>query len=389
MSPRHTFESSRWALGALLACACTPAEMRPVDFSSVTTATDTSGDGDGDPSGDGDGDPTGDGDGDGDGDPTGDGDGEPGDPPTVVSTIPTAGSMAVDPNTTITVTFSEAMDSSSITSNGGADTCSGAVRVSSDDFATCVPLLAEVMAGDGDTAFTLTPVEPLRSRRNYRIRVVSYATSAIGVELGTDYNSPQPFVSRYYHTIVIDGTNDFDLSDEEFATTSPGFSGYVAWDADYVYLAMQGPDLASDNPQLFWFAYLGGNPSSPMGVTYNGQQPTLPFGARWHPRWKSDDTFTDMQEYAGSWGDAAAVWLEGPDWVHAGDYLELRLSRTALDSGNLVPVVMGLLREAPNNEATYAGVPDSAFSDGFDPDIEAHYEFDLDGSVLPVEHPAL
>ncbi|PRP96101.1 RCC1 domain-containing protein [Enhygromyxa salina] len=63
---------------AILLLAGCPGDPDP----GLDTATDTTGDGDGDPSGDGDGDPTGDGDGDpgdGDGDPTGDGDGETGD----------------------------------------------------------------------------------------------------------------------------------------------------------------------------------------------------------------------------------------------------------------------------------------------------------------------
>jgi hypothetical protein len=72
---RHTIASLLSLSCLIVACADDQTTAETIG------ATETAGDGDGDPTGDGDGDPTGDGDGDptgdGDGDPTGDGDGDP------------------------------------------------------------------------------------------------------------------------------------------------------------------------------------------------------------------------------------------------------------------------------------------------------------------------
>ena len=360
-------------------CACTPEQMRPVSFSSTNDdATGDTGDGDGDGE-------SGDGDGDGDGE-TGDGDADMGVPPMVVETAPAPGSVGVDPDSTVVVTFSEAMLPGSITSNGAADTCSGAVQVSADDFLTCVPLATEVGAAVGDTIFTLTPLEPLKSRREYQIRVAGFAMSAAGVEMGATYDTVEPFVTRYYHSIAIDGVNDFDNSDEHLATTSMGFDAYVAWDSDFVYLGMNGGDIGGGNPLLFLTAYIGGTPGSTSGVAYVGQTPSLPFEARWHARWKADDTYTNMQEFGGSWGDAGVAWFNTDDWAHEGTFIELRMSRAALEVGGSLALVMSLVRETNNNQATYAGVPSTAFVDGLDPNFSSWYEFDLEGSVLPSEH---
>jgi hypothetical protein len=374
-----------WALVAVCmaaAAACTSAEMRPISFATTNDdATGDTGDGDGDGgTGDGDGD-TGDGDGD-----TGDGDGEVGDPPMVVETAPAPGSTGVDSNSSIVVSFSEAMLPGSITSNGAADTCSGGVQLSDDDFATCVPLANEVGAAAGDTIFTLTPLEPLDSRRNYHIRVAAFATSAAGVELGATYDTSEPFVTRYYHTITIDGRNDFDNSDERFATSSLGFDAYVAWDRDWVYLGMSGSDLDGGSEQLFLTGYVGGMPGSMGGVSYQGQTPSLPFAARWHLRWRADDNYTNMQEFGGAWGDAVGIWFNIDDWAHLGTFVEMRMPRGMLEVEGGLALVMSLVRETNNNQGTYAGVPGGGIVDGVDPDFSSWFEFDLEGSVLPSEH---
>ena len=55
------------------------------------------------------------------------------------SVVPGNASTGILPETTITVTFNEAMDSSTITSTN-TTVCQGAVQVSRDEFATCVPM---------------------------------------------------------------------------------------------------------------------------------------------------------------------------------------------------------------------------------------------------------
>jgi hypothetical protein len=64
------------------------------------------------------------------------------------------------------------------------------------------------------------------------------------------------------------------------------------------------------------------------------------------------------------------------------------MPRAALEVGANLALVMSLVRETNNNQATYAGLPSSAIADGLDPNFSSWYEFDLEGSVLPSEHVA-
>ena len=178
--------AGRAALAACLICACTDGEARPVSFAPSTSEGTGTGDGDGDLTGDGDGDPSGDG----DGDMSGDGDGEPdlGDPPEVLSTAPAPGDSAVDPQTSFVVTFASAMDTELLTTNSGAQTCSGGFQVSDDGFATCVPLNAEVGGANADTTFTFTSLVELDSHRDYELRLADYVVTeaGFGADLGAE-----------------------------------------------------------------------------------------------------------------------------------------------------------------------------------------------------------
>ena len=71
------------------------------------------------------------------------------------------------------------------------------------------------------------------------------------------FTTSDPFLVRYYHTIVLDGVNDF-APEESFATASFQHTGYVAWDLDYLYLGMTAFDLSVDEPNTWFVGYLGG-----------------------------------------------------------------------------------------------------------------------------------
>ena len=58
--------------------------------------------------------------------------------PTVTSVTPTDNQSAVSIADNVSVTFSEAMDNSTITTNTSNTTCSGSLQLSSDNFSTCI-----------------------------------------------------------------------------------------------------------------------------------------------------------------------------------------------------------------------------------------------------------
>ncbi len=309
-----------------------------------------------------------------------------GDAPSVLSTSPDDLASGVDADPTISVTFSEAMDGATLTTNTADTTCSGTLQVSADDFATCVRMIAAPASLD-DLTFTVGPAAALTSATTYQIRVLAEASDAGGTPMGVEFTSANGFVVRYFHTITLDGINDFGPG-ETFVSSTLGHVGYVAWDTTYVYLGMNSPDLAGNSNLIWLVAYLGGPLGSPLGVTYNSQQPMLPFDALWHLRWRANDNFGGALEWNG------ATWINpgfGPnagsnDVAFAGSFVEMRVAWANLDNPDLLDVHLGMLREQAFNEASWAAVPGSSYVDGYDPNYTKYFEFDVLGSTLPADH---
>lgn len=188
--------------------------------------------------------------------------------------------------------------------------------------------------------------------------------------------------SAYAHTILIDGTNDF-ATEDIFSTTTNGYTAYVSWDATYIYVGMNGSDVSSSSSKKWLLVYIGGASGTTTGVAYNTQTPTLPFSARYHVRWKADNTFTDALTYNGSsWVDAN--WDFTGDVYQQGNYIEMRFARADLGSPTTsLPIAIAMLNQTNNVEATYAGVPSTTFTDGYNPTWTKYFDFDLASSTVP------
>ena len=107
---------------------------------------------------------------------------DPGDTaaPTVVGFYPGDGSTDVVLNTTIVVTFSEAMNTSTITVNTSGTTCSGSIQVSKDNFSTCVQASSDPVAGVENKAFTVTLTSNLEGNTTYKTKILVTATDSAG-----------------------------------------------------------------------------------------------------------------------------------------------------------------------------------------------------------------
>jgi hypothetical protein len=188
--------------------------------------------------------------------------------------------------------------------------------------------------------------------------------------------------ATYGHTIAIDGVDDF-ASGEDFATSSSAYVGHVAWDATYLYVGMTGPDVATGSASRWFGVYLSGpTGGTTAGVTYNTQTPTLPFAAKWHVRWKADNSFTNALVFDGaSWVDAA--WDFTGDVFESADFVELRIPRADLGAPGKIDLAMDMLNEENNAEFTFAGVPQIGLTDAYDPDFTHYFSFDLDGCMSP------
>jgi len=220
---------------------------------------------------------------------------------------------------------------------------------------------------------------------SYSIRVTTAAKDAAGNALAATYDLASPFVVRYHHTITIDGNNDF-ATNETFATSSSGYTGYVAWDEGYLYLGMSGADVGAASATKWLLAYFGGSPGTTTGVQYNTQQPLLPFTSRWHLRWRTDNAFTDAQVWGTStWGNAN--WSFVGDVYQTSTFVELRVPFVDIGSPSSVNLVLAMINEQGGGEWTYAAVPSSAFADGQDPDYAKYLQLDVQGVVAPNASP--
>ncbi len=82
--------------------------------------------------------------------------------PTVSSVSTTADNQSsVSVTDNITVTFSEAMDPNYVTTSTSDTNCAGTIRVSSDNFSTCVKMSSSPSSSNSNKTFTLEPAEDI------------------------------------------------------------------------------------------------------------------------------------------------------------------------------------------------------------------------------------
>jgi len=135
--------------------------------------------------------------------------------PTVTSVSTTADNQSsVSITDNITVTFSEAMDSTYVTTNTSDTYCSGTLRVSSDNFSTCVKMSSAPSSSNSNKTFTLDPYDNLTVSTTYKTRVTTGVKDTAGNTLSSQYETSSGF------TTFSDTTGDDD-------ETKNGYENYV------------------------------------------------------------------------------------------------------------------------------------------------------------------
>ena len=117
--------------------------------------------------------------------------------PTVSSISTTAdnqGSVSITDN--ITVTFSEAMDTTYVTTNTSDTYCSGTIMVSSDNFSTCVKMSSSSPASsNSNKTFTLDPYDNLAVLTTYLTRVTTGVKDTAGNAMSSEYETSSGFTT--------------------------------------------------------------------------------------------------------------------------------------------------------------------------------------------------
>ena len=116
--------------------------------------------------------------------------------PGVTATSPPDRTSDVRTSTPIVITFNEAINPASLTTQTTAGACSGTIQLSPDNFATCVSFSAAApVMSVGNTVATSTLAPRLNPVVTYRIRVLGSVTNAGGSPIGTDFTQPSGFTT--------------------------------------------------------------------------------------------------------------------------------------------------------------------------------------------------
>jgi hypothetical protein len=115
--------------------------------------------------------------------------------PTVSNISPTNNSTDVSINTTISVIFSETMDTSTITTNTSNTSCSGTFQVSKDDFTNCIRMSNNPIASNDNKMFTISPFSNLPGLTTYNIKVTDSVKDEVGNNMTSTYTAANGFVT--------------------------------------------------------------------------------------------------------------------------------------------------------------------------------------------------
>mgnify|MGYP003958179327 FL=1 len=106
--------------------------------------------------------------------------------PTLSSISPVDSASSTSCTTTITVTFSEAMKLTSVTSNTDNTSCSGSIQISGDSFGSCVRMTSGDPTTSDNRTFTVTPSSALSNSSTFKIKVTTGSKDPSGNPMSSD-----------------------------------------------------------------------------------------------------------------------------------------------------------------------------------------------------------
>ena len=169
-----------------------------------------------------------------------------------------------------------------------------------------------------------------------------------------------------YTTITIDGTSGDWESDEDFSTSTSGWTNYLTWDESYLYFAVSGSSIDDDDKVAF--IYIDTDPNaSPIGGTGStssiswARDHTLPFTANYAFAYKtqSGSDYYNLRTYSSGW--QADQTYNGS--VSLGtDFLEVSIKWSDIGSPTQINVIIFV----QNNDGswTWSSAPENTISDG-------------------------
>jgi len=143
--------------------------------------------------------------------------------PTVSSVSTTADNQSsVSITDNITVTFSEAMNTSYVTTSTSDTNCAGTIRVSSDNFSSCVKMSSEPASSNSNRTFTLDPYDNLTRLTTYLTRVTTGVKDTAGNAMSSQYETETSsgFTTDNISTAKLTVSKDTVTNDSNSSLTS-------------------------------------------------------------------------------------------------------------------------------------------------------------------------
>jgi len=198
-----------------------------------------------------------------------------------------------------------------------------------------------------------------------------------------------------YHTIIIDGNNDF-VADETFSTSTAGYTAYVTWDANNIYLGYSGFDIGSGQSNNKWIIFYFDTDAHLDPTFGNGtlnaigfmtQNWFLPFRADYMIQIRTTGGFETLKRFTGTaWVDVTPHNMQIFD-NNASNFIEIRIPRASLNNPQKIYMLGYFVNETIGFEWTYASFPDNSLrgGDGYkNPGYFDHwYGFELTNNISP------
>lgn len=168
--------------------------------------------------------------------------------PTVASTSPANNANNVATGATISVTFSEAMNPSTVKALTGTTTCtvgSPTILVSTDaGFSTCIPMTSATPTTSDNLTFTMTPSSALSTATTYYIRVTTGVQDTVGNALAAQFQTANGFTTALAPALTI---NSFTPASGTYNTTQSASVTTAEGGATICYRT-DGTDPAASTP---------------------------------------------------------------------------------------------------------------------------------------------
>jgi len=198
--------------------------------------------------------------------------------PTVSSISPTDNQSGVSISDNISVTFSEAMDTTSVTTNTDNTICYGSLQLSSDNFSSCLQMSSYPSSSNSDKTFTVDPSDNSSYSNTYKIRVTTGVKDSAGNTLSSQYETSSGFTtSGLFVSVGDNGTILTSTDGTTWTSRTSGASndlygvtyltGRTIRNGTFVVVGDNGTILTSSDGTT-WTSKTSGTTDNLTGVTY-------------------------------------------------------------------------------------------------------------------------